>query len=171
MAFLTHFQLPFRYKTGIEILTSLLQSNTTHISDHIHEWKNQRRLIKSQIPNQILADWFTESLLPQISSDVAMGDVVTEDQVISHAQYLNLVYSQLGTLYELIPNTPRPTNDPSRPAPKPHVDGTVGSIKTHSSSTPTGNKNSSTSTPATVSNVSNAKSTPSPDQSSKVNVV
>lgn len=38
MSFLTHFQLPIRYETGTELLTSLRQSNSTHISDHIHEW-------------------------------------------------------------------------------------------------------------------------------------
>jgi len=35
--FLTHFQLPIRYKTGTELLTKVKQSDSTHISDHIHE--------------------------------------------------------------------------------------------------------------------------------------
>ena len=39
MAFLTHFQLPIRYETGTDLLTSLRQNNATHISDHIHEWR------------------------------------------------------------------------------------------------------------------------------------
>jgi hypothetical protein len=39
MAFLTHYQLPIRYDTGTEILTSFKQSKGTHISDHIHEWR------------------------------------------------------------------------------------------------------------------------------------
>jgi hypothetical protein len=38
MAFLTHYQLPIRYDTGTEVLTSFKQSTDTHISDHIHEW-------------------------------------------------------------------------------------------------------------------------------------
>ena len=37
MAFFTHFQLPIRYETGIDILTSIHQTTSTHISDHIHE--------------------------------------------------------------------------------------------------------------------------------------
>ena len=41
-----------------------------------------------------------------------MGGVVTEEKEISRAQYLDLVYSQSGTLYDLIPNAPQPTNDP-----------------------------------------------------------
>jgi hypothetical protein len=39
MAFLTHYQLPIRYDTGTEILTSFKQNKATHISDHIHEWR------------------------------------------------------------------------------------------------------------------------------------
>jgi len=47
MAFLTHFQLPIRYEIGIDLLTSLLQKTSMHISDHIHEWCRQRRLVKA----------------------------------------------------------------------------------------------------------------------------
>ena len=59
-----------------------------------------------------------------------MGGVVTEEKAISHAQYLDLVYSQLGTLYDLIPHAPRPTTDPSRPATEPPTDGILGSAQT-----------------------------------------
>jgi hypothetical protein len=65
-------------------------------------------LIKAHIPDQLLAEWFTKSLLPSIARDVTMGGVVTEEHAISHAQYLDLVYSQTGTLYDLIPNAPHP---------------------------------------------------------------
>ena len=57
-----------------------------------------------------------------------MGGAVTEDQAISQAQYLDLVYSQYGTLYDLIPQTPRPSTDPSKPPAQVPVDGIVGSI-------------------------------------------
>ena len=77
--------------------------------------------------------------MPPIARDVAMGGVVTE-QEISCTQYLDLVYSQSSTLYDLIPNAPRPTNDPSRPASEPHANGTIGSISTPSSSTTIGHK-------------------------------
>jgi hypothetical protein len=92
-----------------------------------------------------------------------MGGVVTKEQAISRAQYLDLVYSQSGTLYYLITNYPRPTNDPSRPALEPHANGTIGSVTTQSSSTSTGNKISCSSTPTIVSTVSNTKSTPTSD--------
>jgi hypothetical protein len=55
-------------------------------------------LIKVPLPDQLLAKWFIKSLIGPIAHDVAMGDVVTEEQAISHAQYLDLVYSQMGTL-------------------------------------------------------------------------
>ena len=84
--FLTHFQLPICYEMGTDLLTSLRHNTSTHISDHIHEWRRQRRLIKAPIPDQLLVDWFTESLLPPIARDVAMGSVFTEEQAISWDQ-------------------------------------------------------------------------------------
>jgi hypothetical protein len=51
MSFLTHFQLPIRYEIGTELLTSLSQTTSVHISDHIHEWKRRQRLIKAVIPD------------------------------------------------------------------------------------------------------------------------
>ena len=92
MAFLTHFQLHICYETSTELLTSLHQSNSTHISNHIHEWQRRRRLIKSQILDQLLEDWFTKSVMPPIAQYVAMGGAVTEEKAISHSQYLDLVY-------------------------------------------------------------------------------
>jgi hypothetical protein len=85
MSFLTHFQLPIRYEIGTELLTSLRQTTSVHISDHIHEWRRRRRLIKAVIPDQLLAEWFTKSPLPQIARDVAMGGVVTEEEAIARA--------------------------------------------------------------------------------------
>jgi hypothetical protein len=48
-----------------------------------------------------------------------MGSVVTKEKDIIRAQYLDLLYSKCGTLYDPIPHAPRPLNDPTRPAPKP----------------------------------------------------
>ena len=126
--FLTHFQLPIRYETGTDLLTSMWQNTSTHISDHIHEWRRQRRLIKAPILDQLLADWFKKYLLPPIAQDVAMGGVVTEDKSISWAQYLDLVYSQSEMLYELIPQAPFPSIDPAKPPAETPIDGVVGSI-------------------------------------------
>jgi hypothetical protein len=41
-----------------------------------------------------------EIIVNDIAHDIAMGGVVTEEQVIIRAQYLDLVYSQMGTLYD-----------------------------------------------------------------------
>ena len=87
-------------------------------------------MIKAQIADQLLADWFTKSLLPTIARDVSMGVAFTEEQAINRAQYLDLVYSQLGTLYDIIQNALRPTNDPMRPhSLESHANGTIGSMK------------------------------------------
>jgi hypothetical protein len=98
----------------------------------------------------LLAEWFTKSLLPPIAHDVAMGGVVTEEEAIAHAQYLDLVYSQSGTLYELIPNAPHTSTDPSKPSSTAHSDGVIGSVKTQPASQSTGTTNHSVSTPTTV---------------------
>jgi hypothetical protein len=82
IAFLTHFQLPIWYETSTELLTSLHQNTATHISNHIHEWRGRKRLVKALIPDALLADWFTKSLLPKIFCDVAMSRAVIEEDVI-----------------------------------------------------------------------------------------
>jgi hypothetical protein len=168
MAFLTHYQLPIRYDTGTEILTSFKQTKGTHISDHIHEWRRRRRLIKLELPDQLLAEWFTKSFVNEIGKDIAMGGVVTEEQAISRAQYLDLVYSQTGTLYTLLPDLPRPgtSSTSTAPAASHAADGVIGTTHTHSHSV-------STTTPK--SNSSNVQSAPSPappaGKTSEVNVV
>ena len=59
--------------------------------------------MKVFILDQILAEWFVKSLLTKITKDVAKAGVVTKEQVIAQAQYLDLVYMQSGTLHEKIP--------------------------------------------------------------------
>jgi hypothetical protein len=168
MAFLTHYQLPIRYDTGTEILTSFKQSTGTHISDHIHEWRRRRRLIKLELPDQLLAEWFTKSFVNKIAKDISMGGVVTEEQAISRAQYLDLVYSQTGTLYDLLPDLPRPGTSSTSTAPVAShaADGVIGNTQAHSHSM-------STTTPK--SNSSNVQNAPSPappaGKTSEVNVV
>ena len=128
LMFLTHFQLPIHYEMGTDLLTSLRQNTSTHISDHIHEWRRRRRLIKAPIPDQLLSDWFIKSLFPPIARYVAMGGSITKEQAISQAQYLYLVYSQFGTLYDLIPQAPPPSTDPAKSPAGVPIDGIVGSI-------------------------------------------
>jgi hypothetical protein len=87
-------------------------------------------MIKAIIPDILLAEWFTKSLLPPIAHDVTMGGAVTEEQAIARAQYLDLVYSQSSTLYDLLLNVARANTNPSKPSSSSHVDGVISSIKT-----------------------------------------
>jgi hypothetical protein len=170
MAFLTHYQLPIRYETGTKILSSFKQSSSTHISDHIHEWRRRRRLIKVPLPDQLLAEWFTKSLIGPIAHDVSMGGVITEEQAISRAQYLDLVYSQTGTLYDLIPDAPRPSTNPTPTPPVAShvVDGVIGTFHAETQSTHASHTNPK----STTSNVQNTPTpTPSSGKTSEVNSV
>ena len=65
-------------------------------------------MVKTYVLDQLLAEWFIKSLLPTITEDVAKGGVITEEQVIARAQYLDLIYTQSGTLQDKIPDAPRP---------------------------------------------------------------
>jgi hypothetical protein len=86
-----------------------------------------KSLIKATIPPKFILEWFLKSLLPYISKDVMTSRVFTEEQVIFRAQQLELIYSQSGMLYEIIPDAPRSTLDLTKPKSGPHVDGIVGS--------------------------------------------
>jgi len=92
---------------GTGLLTNFKQTTTTYIYDHIHEWRGHHRMVKTYVPDQLLTEWFIKSLLPSITEDVAKGGVVTEEQVIARAQYLDLIYTQSGMLYDKIPDAPR----------------------------------------------------------------
>ena len=65
-----------------------------------------------------------------------MGGVFTEEQAISWAQYLYLFYSQSGTLYDLIPQAPHPSTDPTKPPGEVPIDGIMGSIQSSSVAKP-----------------------------------
>jgi hypothetical protein len=170
MDFLTHYQLPIRYETGTKILSSFKQSSSTHISDHIHEWRRRRRLIKVPLPSQLLAKWFTKSLIGLIARDVSMGGVVTKEQEISRAQYLDLVYSQTSTLYDSILDAPHPSTNPT---PTPPVASHVVDYVIRTFHATTQSKQSSHSNPKyTTANVKNVTpQTPSPGKTSEVNTV
>jgi hypothetical protein len=151
-------------------LSSFKQTKATHISDHIHEWRRRRCLIKLELPDQLLVEWFTKSFVNDTARDIAMGGVVTEEQEISRAQYLNLVYSQTGTIYDLLPDAPRPSTSATSTT---HVashaaDDVIGTFHAQPHSIQTSSNNHK----STSSNVQNAPSpTPPTDKTSKVNSV
>jgi hypothetical protein len=125
-------------------------------------------LIKLELPDQLLAEWFTKSFVNKIGKDISMGGVVTEEQAISRAQYLDLVYLQTRTLYDLLPDLPRPgsSSTSATPAASYATDGVIGSTHSHSHFV-------STTTPK--SNSSNVQSAPSPappaGKTSEVNTI
>ena len=114
-----------RYDVGTKLLSTFRQDKTTHISDHIQEWRRWKRLIKAFMPLEFLLEWFLKLLLPYIAKDVSTSGVQNEEQAIFRAQELDLIYAQFGLLYEIIPNAPRSNFDP-KVKPRPHADGIVG---------------------------------------------
>ena len=70
----------------------------------------------------------------EIGKDIAMGSVVTKDQAISRAQYLDLVYLQMRTLYDLLPELPPPntSNASTAPAASHAADGVIGTAQAQS---------------------------------------
>jgi hypothetical protein len=118
----------------------------------------------------LLAEWFTKSFVNDIDHDITMGAVVTEEQAISRAQYLDLVYSQMGTLYDLLPDAPRPSTSATSttPAASHAADGVIGTFHAQPHSVQTSSNN-----PKPISsNVQNASSpTPPTNKTSEVNVV
>ena len=67
--------------------------------------------------------------MPYISKDVSTSGGTNEEEAILRAQHLDLIYSQFGILYEIIPDAPRPTHNVEKPKLGPHADGVVGSVK------------------------------------------
>ena len=65
-----------------------------------------------------------------------MCGAITEEQDISQTQYLDLVHSQFGTLYDLIPQAPNPSIDLVKTLEKVPVDGIFGSIESPSAAKP-----------------------------------
>jgi hypothetical protein len=131
LVFLNHFQLSVRYNVGLELLSTLRQDTSTHISDHIQEWYRWKRLIKTCIPLNFLLEWFLKSLQPPISKDVSTYGVTYEEEAIFKSQELDIIYTQSGMLYQILLDTPRSNYDP-RQNPRPHVHGIVGSASVKS---------------------------------------
>lgn len=77
--------MPIRYEIGMEILNNFKQCYSTHISDHIHEWRHHCQLVKTYVLDQLLVEWFTKYLLAHITEDITEGGFVTEEKVIAHA--------------------------------------------------------------------------------------
>ena len=84
--FLQYFQLPVRYDEGVEILLSCQQNTTTHITDHIHEWRRCRSMCKIRLDDRIFLDLFLKTLLPPITKDITFEHPQIEEEAILKAQ-------------------------------------------------------------------------------------
>ena len=73
-------------------------------------------------------EWFLKYLQSDISKDVSLSGVFSEEQAIFRAQQLELIYSQSGVLHKYLPNAPRSKLDISKTKPGPHGDKIIGSI-------------------------------------------
>jgi hypothetical protein len=95
-----------KYDAGTELLDNFEQTTADHISDHIREWRRRKSLIKVPIPPAFLLEWFLKSLVPQLSKDVTTSRVLFEEDAIMRAQQFELIYSQFGLLYNILPDVP-----------------------------------------------------------------
>ena len=89
----------------------------------------RKSLIKVPVPPTFLLEWFLKYLVAQLSKDVPMLGVFSEEDTIMRAQQLDLIYSQYGLLYEIFPDVPHSILDKTRQRAGPHADGIVGSIQ------------------------------------------
>jgi hypothetical protein len=127
-------------------------------------------LTKVPLPDQLLSKCFTKSLIGTIARDVTMGGVFTEEHVISHAQYLDLIYFQTRMIYDLIPDAPCPSTNPTLTPPtySHSTDGVIDVFHAETRSADIGHTN-------LKSNNSDAQNTPTPtpfiDKTTKVNSV
>jgi hypothetical protein len=96
-----------------------------HTSDHIREWRRQKSLIKVPVPPALLLEWFLKYLVPQLSKEVTALGLFSEENAITRAQQLELIYSQYSLLYEVLPDAPRSILDKTRQRARPHADGIV----------------------------------------------
>jgi hypothetical protein len=92
--FLTFFQLPILHDNGLELLSEFKKTSTTHISNHIHEWRRRCSLCKAETTKQQCLDWFLRSLVPLLTKDVASTFPQTEEASISKSQQYDLIYAQ-----------------------------------------------------------------------------
>jgi hypothetical protein len=131
-AFLTFFQLPICHDNGLKLLSEFKQTSATHIADHIHEWRRRRSLCKAEATKQQCLNWFLKSLVSLLAKDVATTFPQSEEESISKAQQFELIYSQSGYLYTVLPDTPRPMPfGQDKPGMSHSVDGLIGTTTHH----------------------------------------
>ena len=112
----------------MELLTQFRQTAVVHISDHLHEWRRSHILCKAKLDNQVLLDLFLKTLTTDISKDVAQQKPTSEEDAISKAQHLELIYTQSGYIYNILPNASRLETYQEFPGTLNSTDGLIGSL-------------------------------------------
>jgi hypothetical protein len=103
-----------------------------HISDHIHEWCRRRSLCKVETTKEQCLDWFLKSLVCILSKDVALRFPQSEDEAINKAQQFDIICAQLGYLYTMLPDAPKPIPfGQDKPGMSHAVDGLIGTTTHH----------------------------------------
>ena len=69
-----------------------------------------------------------KSLQPEISKDVSLSGVFSEEQAIFRARQLELIYSQSGVLNKIFPEAPHSNLDLAKSKLDPHGDEIIGMI-------------------------------------------
>jgi hypothetical protein len=106
-AFLTFFKLPIRHDNGLELLSEFKKTSSTHIIDHIHEWRRRRSLCKDEATKQQCLNLFLKSLVSLLAKDVATTFPQSKEEAINKAQQFELFYSQSKYLYMVPPDALR----------------------------------------------------------------
>jgi hypothetical protein len=131
-SFLTFFQLPIHHDNGLELLSNFKQTSATHIVDHIHEWHRQCNLCKAETTKQQCLDWFLRSLVSLLGKDVASTFPQYEEEAISKSQQYDLIYTQSGYLYTILPDLPKPMPFGQDKLRMSHsIDGLIGNTTHH----------------------------------------
>ena len=77
----------------------------------------------------IFLDWFLKTLLPPIAKDVASKCPQFEEEAILKAQQFDLIYTQSGYLYTIVPDAPHPGTSYRNALGASHAaDGIIGSV-------------------------------------------
>jgi hypothetical protein len=92
-SFLTFFKLSIHHDNGLELLSDLKQTSSTHIPDHIHEWHRRRSLCKADTTPQQCLNWFLKSFVSLLSKDVVVAFPQSEEEAISKNQQFKLIYT------------------------------------------------------------------------------
>jgi hypothetical protein len=86
-------------------------------------------LIKVPVPPTFLLEWFLKSLVPYLSKGIGTSRVFSDEEAIMRDQYLEMIYSQSGFPYEVLPDVPLSILDNTRHKSGPHADDIVGSTQ------------------------------------------